>query len=169
MLRHESDIASTDAMIFFGCLSCRREIQADHNKVHAECACSKTETPRYGFMWRDLVLGLQSTDEDDGDEDVVLVRARDGIAERLLLHVSAGQIVPSGGDALSDIDDEDEDGDDTNYTYVHDAYRKVVMCALNALAAGARNDPMTFQLRFPTLDDNGLPQRNELELVDFTF
>jgi hypothetical protein len=114
-------------------------------------------------MWRDLVLGLQSTDEDD---DVVLVRARDGVAERLLLHVSAGQIVPNNGDASCD---DDNDSDDTNYTYVRDAYKRVVMCALNALAAGARNAPMTFQLRFPTLDDNGLPQRNELELVDFRF
>lgn len=163
MLSHESDIASTDAMIFFGCLSCRRALEADHNRVYAECACSKTETPRYGFMWRDLVLGLQSTDEDD-DEDIVLARARDDVAERLLLHVSAGQIVPSGGDASCDNDDEDDNGDDT-----HDAYKRVVMCALNALAAGARNAPMTFQLRFPTLDDNGLPQRSELELVDFKF
>lgn len=167
MLRHESDIASTDAMIFFGCLSCRRELKKDHNKVYAECACSKTEPPRYGFMWRDLVLGLQSTDEDD--DDVVLARARNGVAERLLLHVSAGQIVPNGGDASCDNDDEDDNGDESNHTYVHDAYKRVVMCALNALAAGARNAPMTFQLRFPTLDDNGLPQRSELELVDFRF
>ena len=163
MLCHESDIASTDAMIFFGCLRCRRELKADHNEVYAACACSTTEIPRYGFMWRDLVLGLKSTDEDD---DVVLVRARDGVAERLLLHVSAGQIVPNNGDASCD---DDNDSDDTNYTYVHNAYKRVVMCALNALAAGARNAPMTFQLRFPTLDDNGLPQRNELELVDFRF
>jgi len=163
MLCHESDIASTDAMIFFGCLSCRRELKADHNQVYAACACSKTETPRYGFMWRDLVLGLQSTDEDD---DIILARARDGVAERLLLHVSAGQIVPSGGDASCDTDD---DTDYTNYTYTHDAYRKVAVCALNALAAGARNAPMTFELRFPTLDENGLPQKSELELVDFRF
>ena len=173
MLCHATDIASTDAMIFFGCLSCRRELGCDHNQIVAACACSTTETPRYGFMWRDLVLGLQSTDEDDDDGDIVLARARDGVAERLLLHVSAGQIVPSRGDASHDAscgnDDEDDedDTDYTNYTYTHDAYKRVVMCALNALAAGARNAPMKFQLRFPTLDENGLPQKSELELVDF--
>lgn len=168
MLCHESDIAS---MVFFGCLSCRSALEADHNQVYAaKCACSTTETPRYGFMWRDLVLGLKSMNEDEDDDDeVVLARARDGIAERLLLHVSAGQIVPNGRDALCDNDDEDDNDDDTNDTYTHDAYKRVVVCALNALAAGARNAPMTFQLRFPTLDENGLPQRNELELVDFQF
>jgi hypothetical protein len=41
------------------------------------------------------------------------------------------------------------------------------LSAINALAAGRRNAAMDWRVKFPALDENGLPRRDELELVDF--
>ena len=157
MLR-ETDANVAVSMTYFACLACSRELEADHNNVYKMCHCTSDDAT-CGFMWRDIVLGMQS---DHGDSKTEIpVRARGEIARRLLFGVDASSVLD---EHVSDDDSDDfEDDDDASRS----DHKKVVLAAINALAAGRRNAAMDWRVKFPALDENGLPRRDELELVDF--
>ena len=157
MLR-ETDSSVTAAMTYLACLACSRELETDHNNVYKMCHCTSDDA-RCGFVWRDIVLGMQS---DHGDSKTVIpVRARGDIARRLLFNVDASSVLDEHAS-----DDEFDDFDDDDAAPRSD-HKKVVLAAINALAAGRRNAAMDWRVKFPALDENGLPRRDELELVDF--
>ena len=157
MLR-ETDSSVTAAMTYLACLACSRELETDHNNVYKMCHCTSDDA-RCGFVWRDIVLGMQS---DHGDSKTVIpVRARGDIARRLLFNVDASSVLDEHAS-----DDEFDDFDDDDAAPRSD-HKKVVLAAINALAAGRRNAAMDWRVKFPARDENGLPRRDELELVDF--
>jgi hypothetical protein len=165
MLR-ETDASVASSMTYFACLACSRELKADHNDVYKMCQCaSASDDATCGFMWRDIVLGMQS--EDGVSTAEILVRARGEVARRLLLDVDASSVL----DQPSDDDDDNDDDDELAASNDDDAssvdHKKVVLAAINALAAGRRNAAMDWRVKFPALDENGLPKRDALELVDF--
>lgn len=158
----------SDGMIYFGCRDCSRELKPDSNGVYGMCpTCSKRgnnvvmadddDDVAMAFMWRDMVLELRG----DGGGDAVFARVRGRLVRRLVADIDAALVV-------DDDDDDDDDSDEDEREDLAPDYRRMVMAILNALAAGARNAPLTWVVKFPVLDDNGLPRRSELDVVDFS-
>ena len=139
------DASDVPRMTCFACDACSRELNADANGVYKLCHCD--ESGRGVFTWREITLGLQSGDDDD--ERVVEARVLGDVAQKLLLNVNAGTVLGKDSSALT-ID-----------------YPTIVCCAVNALAVGRRNRTLRWSARFPVIDENGIPRRNGIDLVNF--
>lgn len=159
----ESDVARVVAgMTYLACDSCLRELKADINGVYKSCLCSSSDDgTRCTFAWREISLGLQGDGEDG---DVIPVRAVGEVAKKLLLNMDAETVLRGVDDDREDDEDLDEDAsEDSSLPHL----ATVVGCVVNALAASKRNSAVTWSVRFPCTDVNGLPTREELELVEF--
>jgi len=62
-------------------------------------------------------------------------------------------------------DDDDDDDDDDERGHGPD-YKRMCAALLRALASGRRNSPLKFVVKFPTLDANGMPRSNDLDVID---
>ena len=80
---------------------------------------------------------------------------------KLLGGIDAARVNDDNGDDDDDSDDEDSDNGGADY-------RRMSLALFSALATGTRNSPMTFVVKFPALDANGMPRSNELDVVDFS-
>lgn len=162
----ETDVARVIAgMTYLACDSCLRELKADVNGVHKSCACSShNDGTRCVFAWRELSLGLQGGDDEGVSDSVIPVRAVGECAKKLLLNMDAETVLKG----LDDNRDDDEDSaEDTSTDGSSPHLATVVGCVVNALAARKRNSAVTWTVRFPCTDLNGVPKREELELVEF--
>ena len=149
---------------YVGCRECTRELAPDANGVYAACrACRSSgdattvaddddDDVPMAYMWRDATLRVRGVDA----EETLSARVRGSVFGKLLGGIDAAR--------MND-DDDDDDDDDIDCGHSPD-YKRMCAALLRALASGRRNSPLKFVVKFPTLDANGMPRSNDLDVID---
>ena len=160
-------VPSASDLTYVGCRECSRELAPDANGVYRTCrSCSKNggadvdddDDVPMAYMWRDASLHLRGV---EASGETLRARARGRVVSKLLGGIDAARVNDDNGDDDDDSDDEDSDNGGADY-------RRMSLALFSALATGTRNSPMTFVVKFPALDANGMPRSNELDVVDFS-
>ena len=149
---------------YVGCRECTRELAPDANGVYAACrGCRSSDDATtvaddddddvpMAYMWRDATLRVRGVDA----EETLSARVRGSVFGKLLGGIDAAR--------MND-DDDDDDDDDIDCGHSPD-YKRMCAALLRALASGRRNSPLKFVVKFPTLDANGMPRSNDLDVID---
>jgi len=150
---------------YVGCRECTRELAPDANGVYAACRSCRSsgdattvaddddDDVPMAYMWRDAALRVRGFDA----EETLSVRVRGSVFGKLLGGIDAAR--------MNDDDDDDDDNDDDDCGHSPD-YKRMCTALLRALASGRRNSPLKFVVKFPTLDANGMPRSNDLDVID---